>query len=641
MLANSPAQISLTTTGAGAATLSANGGLNIPTPNLSAYVPTTVTVNGHALSANVTIAPADLVLTGYVSGTGTISATDNVLQAIQKLNGNAALYAPLAGATFTGIVSNPSNAICAYSFQCTNNASTITWGVSNDVIWHRPSAGVIAQYSGAQIQEFQIFSTYTDSTHSSKLFAGRYASSYHCVGTEGNSASGSGGGLKIQTSNASGVATDAVTIDTSQNVTIAAASTLYTTTINNAGNIYNSSSGGYGWQGRGWMFATGDGVFALYNNGQTGFSKLQLGPNNTAPTSVSIVGGSASAGNSNVNGASVTIATGQSTGSGTGSLIFQTTAATAGATSQNSLVTALTIASDLSATFAGDISLNGNNTFVRSAGSNVAEIDAIALQLHSRQSGNWYVRLVPNASHVLAMQYLTNAQEFQVYGTYTSSTSYERFVVRTGSTGSNVIIGTEKGSGGGAACGLTIETGGVTAATVSTSQTWTFANSIIVTNSISVGNSNTVSWNSGNSYVFGNASTGANVGTTRIVASGGVAALNFGGDTSSYPALKQVGANLAARLADDSAYCGFSVGSVTHADGGNIILGTTTGSQIGTAASQKLSLWGKTPIVQPTTSITAATFVAGTSGISNDSATWGGYTLGQLVQACKNFGLVA
>ncbi|MFC4401071.1 hypothetical protein ACFOX1_13790, partial [Mariniflexile soesokkakense] len=42
------------------------------------------------------------VLTGYTSGSGTVSATDNILQAIQKLNGNDVLKAPLASPTLTG-----------------------------------------------------------------------------------------------------------------------------------------------------------------------------------------------------------------------------------------------------------------------------------------------------------------------------------------------------------------------------------------------------------------------------------------------------------------------------------------------------------------------------------------------------------
>lgn len=42
------------------------------------------------------------ILTGYVSGAGIISATDTILQAINKLNGNDALKLPLAGGAMTG-----------------------------------------------------------------------------------------------------------------------------------------------------------------------------------------------------------------------------------------------------------------------------------------------------------------------------------------------------------------------------------------------------------------------------------------------------------------------------------------------------------------------------------------------------------
>lgn len=74
---------------------------------------------------------------------------------------------------------------------------------------------------------------------------------------------------------------------------------------------------------------------------------------------------------------------------------------------------------------------------------------------------------------------------------------------------------------------------------------------------------------------------------------------------------------------------------------GNIITDTTTGAKIGAATSQKLGFWNATPIVQPTTAVTAATFAANTSGIVDDTATWGGYTIGQVVQALKNTGLLA
>ncbi|MFN5576513.1 MAG: beta strand repeat-containing protein [Bacteroidota bacterium] len=47
------------------------------------------------------------VLTGYTAGAGTVASTDNILQAIQKLDGNNALRAPLASPTFTGTPSLP------------------------------------------------------------------------------------------------------------------------------------------------------------------------------------------------------------------------------------------------------------------------------------------------------------------------------------------------------------------------------------------------------------------------------------------------------------------------------------------------------------------------------------------------------
>jgi len=61
------------------------------------------------------------VLTGYTSTPGTIAATDSILTAINKLNGNDALKAPLASPTFTGTATAP-----AFSGALTGNASTAT-----------------------------------------------------------------------------------------------------------------------------------------------------------------------------------------------------------------------------------------------------------------------------------------------------------------------------------------------------------------------------------------------------------------------------------------------------------------------------------------------------------------------------------
>ena len=89
-----------------------------------------------------------------------------------------------------------------------------------------------------------------------------------------------------------------------------------------------------------------------------------------------------------------------------------------------------------------------------------------------------------------------------------------------------------------------------------------------------------------------------------------------------------------------SAYFGGSA-NLFFNDSADFEFGSTTGSIIATSAEQKISFWGKTPIIQPTTAITAAAFVANTSLIANDTATYGGYTLGQVVQALRNAGLLA
>jgi hypothetical protein len=82
-------------------------------------------------------------------------------------------------------------------------------------------------------------------------------------------------------------------------------------------------------------------------------------------------------------------------------------------------------------------------------------------------------------------------------------------------------------------------------------------------------------------------------------------------------------------------------GGITLADATNIGVGTGTGTKIGTSTTQKFGFWNATPIVQPTTAIAASTFVANTSGIANDTATFDGYTAGQVVKALRNMGILA
>jgi hypothetical protein len=86
---------------------------------------------------------------------------------------------------------------------------------------------------------------------------------------------------------------------------------------------------------------------------------------------------------------------------------------------------------------------------------------------------------------------------------------------------------------------------------------------------------------------------------------------------------------------------GGTTDALVFADQRDIGFGTTTGTKIGYATNQKLSFWNKTPIIQPTTGVAAAAFVANAGTAVNDASTFGGYTIKQVVQALQNIGLLA
>jgi hypothetical protein len=81
---------------------------------------------------------------------------------------------------------------------------------------------------------------------------------------------------------------------------------------------------------------------------------------------------------------------------------------------------------------------------------------------------------------------------------------------------------------------------------------------------------------------------------------------------------------------------------LTLADTVNFEFNTGTGTKIGTATSQKLAFWNATPIVQPTTGIAEASFVANGGGVTvTDDSTFDGYTIQQVVKALRDTGLLA
>lgn len=87
---------------------------------------------------------------------------------------------------------------------------------------------------------------------------------------------------------------------------------------------------------------------------------------------------------------------------------------------------------------------------------------------------------------------------------------------------------------------------------------------ISVTGGITIADANTLNWVNG-SYLYGAASTGAIANTFRLVGSGSTTALNFGGDTSSFPSIIRNSAAIKFRLADDSADAAITAGTIASA----------------------------------------------------------------------------
>jgi hypothetical protein len=76
---------------------------------------------------------------------------------------------------------------------------------------------------------------------------------------------------------------------------------------------------------------------------------------------------------------------------------------------------------------------------------------------------------------------------------------------------------------------------------------------------------------------------------------------------------------------------------------GSADLGTTAGStvKVGSGSGDLVGFFGKTPIVQPTTAITASSITVGSSTSLTIDSTIGGYSIGQIVNALSNLGLLA
>jgi hypothetical protein len=195
------------------------------------------------------------------------------------------------------------------------------------------------------------------------------------------------------------------------------------------------------------------------------------------------------------------------------------------------------------------------------------------------------VILQREADGILALRNSTNAQTFRVYNTYTDASNYERGAIDWASTANVLKIGAQA-LGTGTLRGVQLVGQTLSFRTTDTDR-WTINSSghllAVADNTYDIGASGAT--RPRNVYVAGFGVFGSSVGagvsapfywpsrSTIYSPSDGVillqnnaasdfTRLQFGGTTSSFPALKRNGAALDFRLADDSAYATINTGAV-------------------------------------------------------------------------------
>jgi hypothetical protein len=231
--------------------------------------------------------------------------------------------------------------------------------------------------------------------------------------------------------------------------------------------------------------------------GRRAAANLRLGAADAAaPVAQTLSVQSVSAGTADTAGQIFTIAGSQSTGSaGGGTVRIQLSPGGEAGTNQNALVTTHTfsvfstertltwngtnndntfrIRTDLNtSTLIFGNTIDGNYAFCGFSGSNGKRFGLLSDTYFCFVSGGLNaspdVRLYRDDAAALAQRNDNNGQTFRVYGRYTSSTNHERFFISAPTTsGAAVQLGTQKGSGGGAARALELQTDGTTRLTIS------------------------------------------------------------------------------------------------------------------------------------------------------------------------------
>ena len=150
-----------------------------------------VTSTGNATTL-INSAVIGKVLTGFTSGAGVVSATDNILQSVQKLNGNDALKAPLASPSLTGVPTAPTAAAATNTTQLATTAF-VTAAASSSNFVDLTTAQTIAgdkKFSSGIIVNGELIVGYGKGGDYTSVAVGAHAQSSNVIGTR-NTAIGS------------------------------------------------------------------------------------------------------------------------------------------------------------------------------------------------------------------------------------------------------------------------------------------------------------------------------------------------------------------------------------------------------------------------------------------------------------------
>jgi hypothetical protein len=280
----------------------------------------------------------------------------------------------------------------------------------------------------------------------------------------------------------------------------------------------------------------------------------------------------------------LTIQGAQGTGTGAGgSIVFQVAPAGGSGTAQNGLADALTITSNKRLTVAENIvgplgntgavlgglvlgfgavsagSIAGGQLQLFEAGGLRFRITDTQINMYASAEFSWSstssaggaadVRLFRDAANTLAQRNGVNAQTFRAYNTYTDGSNYERGVFDWTTTANTLTIGTQN-AGTGTARSIQLVTNGSERFTVNSAGLVTIAGTLTISGGIVRTNyfnsaDDQISWFHGNDTTNGKMSFA--LSKTNPI-------FQFGGTTSSFPALKRSSTTLQARLADDSAF---------------------------------------------------------------------------------------